>query len=963
MKLLTLGQLELRGSSFTRAKPLLLLTYLSLEGEQSREYLAELFWTHGSSRQRRNNLSKALSDLRAAVPDSVDNTNTRVWSLVENDVAEFRRALASENYAAATKLYGGQFLEGHASGLGVELEEWLYKQREHLAQAAQEAHLILAERGGVNGLEHARVALRLTDSPVDLLRRFYALFKTQDKQATQAVLELARGYGVSLAESSSVEPGSVESGSEEPGSVEPGSIEPSLIEPEAEASPQPGSSDTLTSFEGPRLPFKATSFVGRELELSSILYQLSQAPCRLLSLVGIGGVGKTRLAVQAGHELQTQTPDGVYFVPLEALQSADLIPATIAGILGVTLSAQGNAVNQLASAIADKHTLLIMDNFEHLLDGAKFLPALLRSCPKLKLLVTSRERLALEEEWVLPLEGFALPAAGDVQNAQRFDAVQLFVQRATQAQMTFTLTPEALEDVVALCRTLAGSPLALELAAAWTRLTPLATLRRDIERDLDTLSTQVKRAERHESLRAVFEYSWNLLTPREQTVFKRLAVFRGGFSVEAATQVTGASVADLVSLVDKSLLRMQAAGRYDRHPLVSQYAQEKLAADAGDLAQMQAKHFEYYLALAQKAQPQLKGSEQEDTLERLERDFDNYRAALEYADLEQATALCACLWRFWDVRGFWHEGRTWLDKVLAHPSKASVARAEALCGAAKFASRYRDYEVASEYLNDSLALSRTLDYSAGVLKALNGLAEINYHRNRLGEAATYMKEVLALSRARGDEWMLAGVISNLSVLAREQGRLEEAHELQRESVQLSQKLGNKKGAAITFLAMGKTARRLGNQQAAYAAYESSLTLAEDLGFQGVIAAALYNLGALDTAMGYYQKAQHHLARSLVVHQTLKELDAPNVLGAFGVLYAKQERWVTAVTLAAAFEALIEAKEVDAETRAEIKQVWAEAKNHLDENVFNDAVAEGSRLTLDAAASYALDASPNPSNGV
>ena len=438
------------------------------------------------------------------------------------------------------------------------------------------------------------------------------------------------------------------------------------------------------------------------MELGEITHQLLQPTCRLLNLTGMGGVGKSRLAIQATYELLRAGAfqNGIYHVALEALTKEELILSSIADRLNLHLTGQGNALDHIARHIDDKYLLLILDNFEHLINGALALPKLLQDCPNLKILATSRERLTLEQEWVFPVEGLALPSKDlPLKEAQCFDAIQLFVQRARQVQLTFELTPDELPHVLKLCRLVAGSPLALELAAVWVTVMSPGALALELERNLDVLSASARdRTERHKSLRAVFEHSWRLLSTQEQEVLKNLSVFRGGFTREAALKVTGASLTILVSLVNKSLLRVLPSGRYDRHPLLYQYTQEKLAADASELKKMHNQHFDYFLTLAEKAKPLLDGPEQSEWLERLEQDHDNFRTALSYAlnceDAEKALSLSGNLWWFWHIRGYYTEGREWLEKGLAQPSLATQVRAQALQGAGGIATRQGDYQVA-----------------------------------------------------------------------------------------------------------------------------------------------------------------------------------------------------------------------------------------------------------------------------
>ena len=337
------------------------------------------------------------------------------------------------------------------------------------------------------------------------------------------------------------------------------------------------------------LPVHGTPFVGREAELPEVTQLLAQHECRLLTMTGVGGVGKTRLAQEVvrgllGLELFN---DGVFFVPLEALTSAGSISNALADALGLVLSGQVDAGIQVVRFLSEKRTLLVLDNFEHLLEGTPLLVDLMRNCPHLKLLVTSRERLNLESEWVFGVEGLAVPKAGGttLERAGYYSAVQLFVQRAKRAQQRFSLTPEALPAVTRICQLVEGLPLAIEMAASWLRILFPQGIVEQLEKGLDVLEASNRDLpERHSSIRAVFDHSWDLLSEVERGVLRCLSVFHGGFSLEAASEVAEVTLPILASLGSKSFLTLTPAGRYEQHPLVLEYARERLAEQPGDRA-------------------------------------------------------------------------------------------------------------------------------------------------------------------------------------------------------------------------------------------------------------------------------------------------------------------------------------------------------------------------------------------
>ncbi len=347
------------------------------------------------------------------------------------------------------------------------------------------------------------------------------------------------------------------------------------------------------------LPAPLTPLIGREHEAAMIVQQLRDTACRLLTLTGQGGVGKSRLALEAAHKIRDAYPHGVFFVPLAGTVSSEFILPAIAEATGFTFTGAGNLQTQLFHFLGDKCLLLVLDNLEQLLKGIEILSDLLQQCPQVKILATSREPLNLRIEWAVAVQGLPIPSDLRLENLESNSAVALFVQRARQGKFDFVLREEDLPDVERICQLVEGLPLGLEIAASWVRTLSCREIAREIENSLDFLTTSARDVpQRHHSLRAVFDYSWTLLTAEEQQALMKLSVFKGSFTREAARQVAAASLPLLTALVDKSLVGHAAGQRYELHELIRQYAHEQLV-HSGQLEATRDRHLRYFLTYAE----------------------------------------------------------------------------------------------------------------------------------------------------------------------------------------------------------------------------------------------------------------------------------------------------------------------------------------------------------------------------
>jgi predicted ATPase/predicted Ser/Thr protein kinase len=575
------------------------------------------------------------------------------------------------------------------------------------------------------------------------------------------------------------------------------------------------------------LPRPASSFVGRERELGDVLARFGQG-ARLVTLTGPGGSGKTRLAIEAAATLVPEIKAGVFWIGMGALRDPALVTETIMQTLG--------AKDGLAEHIGERELLLLVDNFEQVIDAAPELSTLVRACPKLRLLVTSRELLRVEGEVEYPVPPLAEP-----------EAIALFCARAQ------TKPSDEIRD---LCARLDNLPLAVELAAARTKaLTPMQILERLSQRP-DLLKGGRDADPRQQTLRATIEWSYDLLSEDEQRLFRALSVFAGGCTLDAAEHVADADLDTLQSLVEKSLVRF-AEERYWMLETIQEYAGERLQ-DRGhsDLGQ---RHAEYFLALVEHEEPELVASRQLASIARLTAEHDNLRAARTWFrstnDGEREIRLVAAVWGFLMARGHLSEGRTWLEEALAARDAGTLERrATALFGAAILAIWQGDHARGQEYAEESLTLAREHGDKRSVARALDALALAAQREGDDDRAASLFQECRELARDVGDEWLLGIALNNLGDLALNRGSYSEAGTLFEESLALGRKHDNSERIARSLVNLASVHLELGQDETALALLEECLDRAVGAGFVEVVESALEGFAALAATKGDAERA-------------------------------------------------------------------------------------------------------------
>lgn len=633
------------------------------------------------------------------------------------------------------------------------------------------------------------------------------------------------------------------------------------------------------------LPIELTSFVGREVEIAAVSKLLLEENTRLVTLTGTGGVGKTRLCLRVAAHVAEQFIDGVHFVPLASINNPELISAAMAQTLGVRETAGYPLSTRLKEYLSGKHTLMVLDNFEQVIAGAPLLTELLTACPRLKVLVTSRALLHLRGECefeVPPLDLPDLKSQCSIEDLSASPAVLLFTERASAVSPSFMVTNENARAVGEICVRLDGLPLALELAAARVRiLSPQAILGR-LEHRLDLLTRgQSDLPARQQTMRGTIAWSYELLSEGEKKLFSQLAVFVGGFTLEAAESVCGEAtepalgVLDgIFSLLENSLLRQQEADepRFLMLETIREFAIERLMASGASSAMRRA-HAVFLTGLVERAEPELRTSAQAAWLERLEREHDNIRAALRWSEeteeIELALRLAGAPVRFWEVRGYLSEGRAWLEELLmlAGDGGASASvRAKALVGAGLLARDQGDYYRAVTHLEQGLSLYRELEDDQAIASALNYLGLLARDRGDCSRAVTLLEEGLSRCRELGDRKGIAFSLNYLGLVALDQGEYERAEALQEESAAICREFGDQQGIASSLNSLGVIALDHGNCERAAPRFAESLALFRESGDKLGTATSLNNLGEMAQLQGDYERAAALFEESLALFQ-------------------------------------------------------------------------------------------------
>ena len=897
----TLGGQPITGFKYDKVRAL--LVYLAVEHERphEREALLGLLWPDLPEEAARNNLRQTLLKLREAIGDRTAqppflltsrpalqfNSQSDYW-LDVTAFTELLTACARHTHPnppsckacagrrrAAVALYKGDFLAEFFLPDSNQFDEWALLKREWLHRQMIDALaqlVVYHERRGQydEALGYARQQVTLDPWREEAHRELMRLYVLRGERS--AALDQFENCRRLLQQALAVEPEAETITLYE------------QIRDATELTPLSPAQLALPAMCKHNLPASPTGFVGREAELAEIGRLLDGDDCRLLTLTGPGGSGKTRLALQAAVEQLDRFADSVCFVALAGLNSSALLVNTIADALQVELPTSSNPKAALLVWLQDKEVLLVLDNFEHLLDGVDLLVDMLERAPNLILLVTSRERLNLQAEWVLPVLGLAVPASPANGPNQAVDypveeneSVQLFVQSARRVYPGFTLEPENRADIIRICQAVAGLPLAIELAASWVRVLSCAEIAQEIERSSGFLTTTLRDIPaRHRSLFAVFESAWRFLTDTEQSVLRRLALFRGGFRRAAAEQVAGATLPILMTLVDKSFLQRDPMGRYALHELVRQFAVEKLA-DAGETTLVQDQHGAFYLTLAETAEPHLVEAEQVIWLVRLAEEHDNLRAvlrsSLDRGEVETAARIASALLRFWDRHNHHPEGCAWFTEIFAHPQAGSLPaeiRLKTLFAAGSLARRQDDLPQAAVWLEACLDLGQQQGDTGWQAIVLNSLGLLAQRQGKIDRAVALYEASLELGRTMGDQRTIVNALGNLGNIAVLQGDYERAYAFHAEGLTFSREHGDLHGIAADLNNLGLVAFHRQDYAQAAALQQECLTIYRQLGDQRGVLLALEDLGRIAHQTDDLAQARAYFQEGLALSQEVDD---------------------------------------------------------------------------------------------
>ncbi|GEM84454.1 AfsR/SARP family transcriptional regulator [Meiothermus hypogaeus] len=838
---------ELEGKRYELAsqKPLYLLLYLAYQGDWvSRAHLATFLYPDEDEPTARHRLRLLLSRLRE-LPwiQTLEAEPQRLRFKVATDVQAFRAAIQQRDWAKAIQLHQRPLLDKYLIREAPAFDTWLEAEREELRSLWREAVLEAALALGQKGQNKEAAGL---------LRRVWEQ-DTFDEQVLQAYLHSLHVQG------------------RRDGALEVFELFKSRLQSELGLAPLPETEHLAEAIRQGRpldtpppragLPLPDSPLIGRQMELS----ELSLGAPRLRVLTGLGGVGKTRLALELARQQADQLAQGAYFVSLEGVESLEQISVAIAEALGFTFFGPREPKAQLLDYLKSKEILLVLDHFDHLLEEAGLLAEMLEQAPKLRLLVTSRQHLELPEAWNYPLQGLPPP---DPTHLESSEAILFFVQTARRSRPDFKPTLADLQAIAELCSSVEGLPLALELAATWVRELSCAEILEEIRDHQGLLGHKAT------GMEAVFEHSWHLLSPEQQRLMMALSLFRGGFSRRAAQQVTGASHYLLLSLLGHSLLQKESIGRYRMHSLLQQYAQQKLAQQPELMAHLQHQHALHFVAFLEAQNKPLQEGRWDRVVDEVAVEAENIRLAwifcLQQRLWPQLESSVAAWGHFLSSRGLYREGQATFAQLAetAQSEEQPLLWAQATQRQGWFGLQLGQTESAKTLLEHSLPHLEQQRHTNGLLYGYNGLGVAWTRLGDYAQAEMWFQKARALAEETQNTASLANTLNSLGNTCRWTGRFAEATEFFRQGLRLAEEIGNQQTTAFLLANLGGALWELGQQQSGQQTTQQAARLAEEIRHWPLLSGCLSNLAEMSFVQKDYAASNDLRQRSLSLRREM-----------------------------------------------------------------------------------------------
>ncbi len=707
------------------------------------------------------------------------------------------------------------------------------------------------------------------------------------------------------------------------------------------------------------LPAETTPFVGREDELAEIRQVLMET--RLLTLTGPGGIGKTRLALKAAKAAAEDFVDGCCFVSLAPIRSVEHLVQTIAEAVKFPLATQEDPQHQLLRYLKKKQLFLVMDNFEHLLDGVGIVSGILLAAPEVKILATSREKLNLQSETVLYVGGMGLPSQIKSEDPQNYDAVTLFVQSARKVSPGFHPAPDELGQITNICQTVQGMPLAIELAAAWLNILNVDEIARELDKSLKILVSEVRDApQRHRSIHAVFDHSWSLLHPTEQEIFMRLSVFRSGFTREAAQQVTGATLQQLAGLVNKSFLSHNPdSDRLEVHELLRQCAQERLEGTPETSFSAQGTHAAYYAEFMKQRWEDLKGSRQMLALAEIEADIENVRAAWRYyldqKNVPQIWMFIHGFWQLYWIRGSHHAGMALFSQAVhalpgEQDQESAALRGLAMAYQAYFMAWLGLSEQGFELAKEGVEILQKLDQPAALVHALPSLSLNAYFLNLITEYNKALSKMVKTVTEIDDKWLAAYTLWAVSLGSLLIEDYAGARRHAESSLNLYEEIENVMDSTLPLIVLGHVTLANREYEAARVYYQRCLKISQEFGFHYAIQTSSKYLGKVAISEGKITEAEVYLLQCLKITQEVGFIrDIINLFYEFARVRTAQGNPEQAVELLAVVikhPASQTSRMLEGPIRDSAQELLALLEDELPQESYAAALERGQELEMD-----------------